>query len=503
MIRRPHHVGVVLHHNNGVAEFAQLFQNPDQAPGVAAVQSDGRLVEHVTRAHEARPQAGGELNALRLAAGKRGRQAVEREVVQPDVVEELQPLADLDENLVGDGGFFRAQLERVEKLLRRADVHAHHLGQVASADAHVEGFLAQPRALAFRTQRVAPVAAQKHAHVQLVLLGFQVVEEAADESVDRFALLVREIGKGNIEAHLAARGFTEIAQPRAGLRLGPRLDRALVERERRVGNDAVHVEIDGVAEPLAARARPDGRVEAEQDRLRLGELHEARLALELLVEAQSIAAAGAFKDHFARLAIADLDGVDQPLMQVRPNGDAVHQHEHRFGKIDIQQRFGSGELKQPASLKEPVEALLPEVEQVIPEGLDGSMIPARKDGVPARPWGQRQQARGDFIHGVLAHARSAFRAEGLAHARIEQAQEVVAFGGGGHRRAGIAAGILLPDGHRRGDAVDVIDLRLFHALEELPRVSRKRFDVAALPLGVDGVEGQRRFPRTGHTRDDG
>ena len=119
------------------------------------------------------------------------------------------------------------------------------------------------------------------------------------------------------------------------------------------------------------------------------------------------------------------------------------------------------------------------------------------------PAGSASKPRGDFIHGVLAHARPAFRAEGLAHARIEQAQEVVAFGGSRHRRAGIAAGILLPDGHRRGDAVDVIHLRLFHALEELPRVRRKRFDVAPLPLGVDGVEGQRRFPRTGHTRDDG
>jgi len=100
---------------------------------------------------------------------------------------------------------------------------------------------------------------------------------------------------------------------------------------------------------------PDGRVEAEQDRLRLGELEEARFALELLVEAQPIAAGRALKDHFARLAIADLDGVDQPLVQVRPDGDAVHQDEHGLRKIDIQQRFGSGELKQPAGLKEPVE----------------------------------------------------------------------------------------------------------------------------------------------------
>ena len=68
------------------------------------------------------------------------------------------------------------------------DVHAHDLGQVLAADAHIERFLAQPRALAFRAQRVAAVPAQEDAHVHLVLLAFQVIEEAADELVERLAL---------------------------------------------------------------------------------------------------------------------------------------------------------------------------------------------------------------------------------------------------------------------------------------------------------------------------
>ncbi len=103
-----HHVGIVLHHHDGVAEVAQFFEDADEAAGVAAVQADGGLVEHVAGAHQARAEAGGELDALRFAAGKRGREAVEREVFEPDVVEELEPLADLDQDLVGDGGLFRA-----------------------------------------------------------------------------------------------------------------------------------------------------------------------------------------------------------------------------------------------------------------------------------------------------------------------------------------------------------------------------------------------------------
>ncbi len=57
-----------------------------------------------------------------------------------------------------------------------------------------------------------------------------------------------------------------------------------------VGDDQVHVEIDGVAEALAARAGAHRAVEAEQRRLGFDERHAAGLALELLAEAQPLAA---------------------------------------------------------------------------------------------------------------------------------------------------------------------------------------------------------------------
>jgi ribosomal protein L21 len=41
----------------------------------------------------------------------------------------------------------------------------------------------------------------------------------------------------------------------------------------------------------------------------------------------------------------------------------------------------------------------------------------------------------------------------------------------------------------------------FSITQELPRVGRQRLDVAALALGVDGVEGQRRLARAGQAGD--
>ena len=43
----------------------------------------------------------------------------------------------------------------------------------------------------------------------------------------------------------------------------------------------------------------------------------------------------------------------------------------------------------------------------------------------------------------------------------------------------------------------LIEIGLLHHFQELPRIGGERFDVAALALGVDGVEGERGFAGAG------
>ena len=69
--------------------------------------------------------------------------------------------------------------------------------------------------------------------------------------------------------------------------------------------------------------------------------------------------------------------------------------------------------------------------------------------------------------------------------------------------AGGADVVFLLDGDSGGDALDGIDKRLVHSVEELPDVGGKGFHVAALAFGVEGVEGERGFPGTGRAGDDG
>ncbi len=121
--------------------------------------------------------------------------------------------------------------------------------------------------------------------------------------------------------------------------------------------------------------------------------------------------------------------------------------------------------------------------------------------VKSPPLRQRQHARGDFVHRILADFVAAIRAERAPGARIEQAQVIVYFRGRGHRRARVARRVLLLDGDGRGDARDFVHVGLLDPLEKLPRVGRKRFDVAPLPFGVDRVKRQARLARSGNSRD--
>ena len=59
---------VVLDHDQGVAEVAQVQQRLDEPGVVALVQADGGLVEHVEHPHQARADLAGQADALRFTA---------------------------------------------------------------------------------------------------------------------------------------------------------------------------------------------------------------------------------------------------------------------------------------------------------------------------------------------------------------------------------------------------------------------------------------------------
>ena len=99
-----------------------------------------------------------------------------------------------------------------------------------------------------------------------------------------------------------------------------------------------------------------------------------------------------------------------------------------------------------------------------------------------------------------SNARAVVRTIGPPGARPQQPHEIVQLGCRRDGRARIARLIFLPDGDRRRDAENLVHIRLLHALEKLPRIGGKRFDVAPLSFRIDRVEDERRFARTRNAR---
>ncbi len=121
----------------------------------------------------------------------------------------------------------------------------------------------------------------------------------------------------------------------------------------------------------------------------------------------------------------------------------------------------------------------------------------------ARFVGERHDLAQNLLGALARNFDAAVRAMRHADGGVEDAQIVVDFGDGADGRARAAVGRFLLDGNGGAEAVDGVDLGALHLVEELARIGGKRFDVAALAFGVNGVEGEGRFTGAAEAGDDG
>src|SRR5262249_5322249 len=131
--------------------------------------------------------------------------------------------------------------------------------------------------------------------------------------------------------------------------------------------------------------------------------------------------------------------------------------------------------------------------------LDNRQVePQKKSGA----WRPLTESGRHHLCGLADDFRAAPAAERSAHTCKQKPHVVMNLGRRPDRRPRIPARILLSYCNGWRDSVDTIDIRLLHALEELPRVGRKRLDVPPLPLRINRVEGKRRLSRPAHAGHD-
>ena len=101
-----------------------------------------------------------------------------------------------------------------------------------------------------------------------------------------------------------------------------------------------------------------------------------------------------------------------------------------------------------------------------------------------------------------ANLALALRAVRHGQSREEQLHVVVDFRHGADGRTRALHVVRLLDCDGGWDASDFVHARLVHAVEELPRVGRKRLHVAPLPLGIHGIKSEGAFAGAARAGDD-
>src|SRR6202011_5958355 len=133
-----------------------MLQRREQTCVVALVQTDRRLVEDVHHAGEPRADLRCQPDALRLAARQRFRRTVQRQVIEADVVQELQPADDLLDDLVGDRLPLSLELQPAKELagpLQRPAADLENCTLVTHrSDLYVTRLAFETRALALWTR---------------------------------------------------------------------------------------------------------------------------------------------------------------------------------------------------------------------------------------------------------------------------------------------------------------------------------------------------------------
>ena len=150
MVGLANRILVMFDDQHRVADVPQPPQRAQQPLIIALVQADGRLVQHIQNPGQPRADLGCQPDALRLAARQRGRGAAQRQVVQPDIDQELQPLLDFLEDAARDIRSLRRQRRGHggEPGTRIADRELAHCADMAIGHPHAQrlGFQAEPGA---------------------------------------------------------------------------------------------------------------------------------------------------------------------------------------------------------------------------------------------------------------------------------------------------------------------------------------------------------------------
>ena len=283
----------------------------------------------------------------------------------------------------------------------------------------------------------------------------------------------------------------------------PAADGAAGQRQARVDHHAGGIEELLYTQAAAGAAGARRVVEGKEARLETCQAVAAHGAGEAVREHERLAAGIVRKRdacHALREGERGLERLRQTLTGIPSHAQSIDYDVDAVPppRVETWRRL---ELDQPTVDERADEALGAQLLERL-EMLALAILHDRREKQHARFFRQREHLVDHLAHGLRREFLAVLGTARQAGPCVEHAQVVVDLG---HRPDGGARVVrrrLLLDRDRGRQPLDMIDIRLFHHRQELPCVRRQRLDVAALPLGVDRVEGERGLARARQPGDD-
>ncbi len=310
-----------------------------------------------------------------------------------------------------------------------------------------------------------------------------IVGQLADGSIQGEMVVLRKA------PHIHGGNGTALHGPAAGLQT------AFIDGKPLIGNDQLGIDAHEHPQACTLLAGPEGVVEGEHSGGKLVNADAVLRAGIILGEGDVLSPLHADHHNTAGEPRRHLDRVGQAGADIGLYHQPVH---HDFNGMLLVLFQGNG--------------LVQVVDQAVHPGADKAGAPGGIEFLLvlslSAPHGggqhlnftffrQRQHLIHDLIHRLLLDLPAADGAVGNADASVKKPKIIVNFRHRSHGGAGILGGGLLVDGNGGGKAVDQIHIGLFHLPQKHSGIGGKAFHIPALPLGVNGIKGQRRFARTG------
>ena len=474
-------VFVVFDHHQGVAFVAQFVQSVEQDLIVAGVQADRRFVQHVANALQVAAQLRSQADALSLAAGQGGSAAVQREVAQAHIFQELQTALDFRDQVAGDVGLAGAHAaDQGHALYPGADVTHTHAGDGGDGPAGVFSVMVICCVVA------VTVRAKAHRAGGGVQAG-----ACAGGAGDFGHVFDLGFGKGFFAAFVFVIGHRVV------------INLALVFGELDAGAHAI-----GAPTVLA--------VVREQTRIELGiggGAHRAGPQRRERLQAANVRGGCECRHGFlqARQIAEHMDHAFAELQRLRQGGAqggfvAGADIEAGHGQLD-------GVLLETVDARKTQRGQKVAVHTQVRIALGAG--PIGQLGVNAfaiHHQGREQadvlafevfeQLRDDAVWRLRLHRCAVVQAMLGAQFDVEQAQKVPHLGGGAHGGLAAPTGQALFNGHRRRNAVHRVHLGPSGGLHDAAGVGVQAFKVTALAFVEQDVKSQCGFARTTDAGDD-